>query len=819
MRSTRLLSALLGLAVTAMASNAAFLSPLAQASSTQDTPSELRLGDRQSIRESDLGESELRAAIKDALAKQAASVGATSAVEGQSIVDAPNITPVHVQNTSTWAGLTDYASDLSGRMIIAYLDSRDGAHANGGDSLYVRRSHDGGQTWQAEQRIDNPSGPGTAGFAMNISTDGNGNFYLIWDDTRTTANSQLYSSHSRDGGVTWSTPVLIAPAGDVAFNADIVSGGRIGHVFVVWEDNRVGPLESRIYGMSSFDFGATWSDEVLIDDAGAGFNEGIPVATLVRPNEIMVGWESDRTGGVGDDFMIALSTDGGVNWSADGRLNPDPAGATSLHGADLCSDGNGQVYAMIGQGDGTIWTRTSNNFGRNFAAPIEITGPDFSKLAQPATSLACAFGSTYAVVAFEGGTTAGIGDDDILTVVSKDAGATWSTPQRVNTGVVPETFDAGEVQADVDSQGRMLVAWTDLRTGGFDGFLNYSVDAGTTWQSSDMRFTGGIPSATRTVVLAPQVAGGPTDPAYYGVQTKDRNIFDLVWHDTLAGAPGVYYASAAFEGSKTSMERLAGSNRYNTSVAISGDAFPTAGTASAAVFATGEVFADGLASTPLAGQIGGPVLLVRKNSLPSEVAAEYLRIYDKNPDADVDAYIAGGTAAVAESVAAAIRALDPTITLKRLGGANRNATSVEIAKEIDSLRKAGPKKILLATGANFPDALAAGAVGANTGIEPSTMPVLLTGSTTLDPVVSAYLASVSASVTDVHIFGGTSAVSSAVQAAVDAIGGSTVTRHAGSDRYATAAQVATDFYTGVMAPLAFGLATGENFADALGGGR
>ena len=107
-----------------------------------------------------------------------------------------------------------------------------------------------------------------------------------------------------------------------------------------------------------------------------------------------------------------------------------------------------------------------------------------------------------------------------------------------------------------------------------------------------------------------------------------------------------------------------------------------------------------------------------------------------------------------------------------------------------------PSTVLLATGGNFPDALAAGPAAAKAGGV-----VLLTAGSALAAETSAYL---NTHGTTVYAVGGPAAT--ADPAAVSLVG---------TDRYATAAKVATTFFS---SPTTVGVATGLNFPDALSGG-
>jgi putative cell wall-binding protein len=88
--------------------------------------------------------------------------------------------------------------------------------------------------------------------------------------------------------------------------------------------------------------------------------------------------------------------------------------------------------------------------------------------------------------------------------------------------------------------------------------------------------------------------------------------------------------------------RLAGYDRYVTSVAISASQFQPG--VPVAYIASGLNFPDALSGAPLAGIAGGPVLLTAPDALPDVVAAELQRL---QPERIV---ILGGTAVINPSV-------------------------------------------------------------------------------------------------------------------------------------------------------------------------
>jgi putative cell wall-binding protein len=123
----------------------------------------------------------------------------------------------------------------------------------------------------------------------------------------------------------------------------------------------------------------------------------------------------------------------------------------------------------------------------------------------------------------------------------------------------------------------------------------------------------------------------------------------------LGGASGVSDGVARSLGAYAtsgSVTRLAGADRFSTSVQVSRSAYGAAGSDFAAV-ATGTNFPDGLAGGPMAALLPGPLLLVSPTSLPSSVAAELARL---DPE---KVFVLGGQASVSDAVVNRIRAAVP----------------------------------------------------------------------------------------------------------------------------------------------------------------
>ena len=191
-------------------------------------------------------------------------------------------------------------------------------------------------------------------------------------------------------------------------------------------------------------------------------------------------------------------------------------------------------------------------------------------------------------------------------------------------------------------------------------------------------------------------------------------------------------------------KRLAGTSRFGTAVAIA-DAM---GDPTTVFEATGLNFPDALAGGPAAIKTGGVILLTNGAAQSTETAA-YLTAHPGGTH-----YALGGPAAKA----------DPTAT--SLAGDDRFWTSEAVA--VTFFQSAAT--VGVATGLNFPDALAAGSDLAAKGA-----PLLLvpgTGSLP-EPIAVDLFGRSSAGSTNVLLFGGTASVSDDMASQVGVLAGAT----------------------------------------------
>ena len=138
----------------------------------------------------------------------------------------------------------------------------------------------------------------------------------------------------------------------------------------------------------------------------------------------------------------------------------------------------------------------------------------------------------------------------------------------------------------------------------------------------------------------------------------------------------VYFGSDEIDKELENHIKIIGENRYDTAAKISKAAFNDK--SDAVVLINGKNSSDGLAAGPFASLIDASILLVEKDYTPNETINEIKRLNPKN------VYLIGGTDVVSEKVKEDIQnIIDINLKdIKRIGGVDREETSLLIGKEI-----------------------------------------------------------------------------------------------------------------------------------------
>lgn len=193
------------------------------------------------------------------------------------------------------------------------------------------------------------------------------------------------------------------------------------------------------------------------------------------------------------------------------------------------------------------------------------------------------------------------------------------------------------------------------------------------------------------------------------------------------------------EGKNLTVTRLSGNDRYETSLSIANYMVDNFNVGSEVVVATGEGFPDALSIAPVAASKGMPILLSPKTGLTDSLQ-KYI-----NDQKVTKAFVIGGPGVLSD------RVMQQLPSPERVFGADRFATNIAVLNRFAS--DLTFDKVYVATGENFPDALAGSALAPTTR-----SPIVLT-SNTPGQISKDFILSKISIISKVNVLGGTGAIS------------------------------------------------------------
>ncbi len=204
-------------------------------------------------------------------------------------------------------------------------------------------------------------------------------------------------------------------------------------------------------------------------------------------------------------------------------------------------------------------------------------------------------------------------------------------------------------------------------------------------------------------------------------------------------------------------ERIAGTTAAETAAEIA----RKLGSNQTVILASTLNFPDAMAASAPAAALGIPILLTGRDALPEATQAVFA-------DFQVTKTImVGGDALIAPKLDDPQKGPLAQYGPLRLKGLTKYDTALEIVNYFEQeLQKVyndqGTQKVFIATGANFPDGLAGGALAAKTG-----SPLILIDTFEIKPEVLSWLAGIKDKNPQVYVLGGTGAISEANQELIE----------------------------------------------------
>jgi putative cell wall-binding protein len=551
---------------------------------------------------------------------------------------------------------------------------------------------------------------------------------------------------------------------------------------------------------------APWNDRLVIVDGEIEeppkpWWNGANGFTATRAGSVQGGFD---TTGYGQNEPVGVAVDPGtkiqyntndsqkwlyvVDPGADGIYDGDDTLLRDFSIATYCASGGApcvQDPEGLGFGNGHLF------IGDGAGAEIWEIGPGTDGVFDGVTGDA---GDDVVVDHFD---TASIGQPDpegvdysggSLWIVSNNKGSPLLSNVSTSGAVIQE-FDLSTISA-VDSLGGVTIAPCSTGSGTSAYIVDRGVDNADDVNENDgriyeVRVEGSCSAAGPTPTPTPTPTPVPTaTPTPAGTPT-----------------PTPVPTATPTPAATPTVTRLFGADRYGTAADVSQAIKPSVGGGVNAVYvATGALFPDALAGGPVAAKRGATLLLVKGTEIPPGTQAELTRL---NPQT---IYLLGGPNVVTPAVEDALTTFARSGNVIRLAGADRYDTAAQAVA--DAFPGTAPA-VMVATGQNFPDALAGAAASSHVGI-----PILLVQFQVIPPSTAAQLDRLNPS--QIFIVGGTSAISTSVETQLKQYAG-TVTRRGGADRYGTAIAISQAFFNASSGDHVW-MATGQNFPDALAAG-
>lgn len=223
-------------------------------------------------------------------------------------------------------------------LVVVWSDER---RAGRVFDVFVRRSPDGGVTWEPEQHLSRFSRTAATDIHARprILSDGEDRLWVVWVGVRS-GRSSLYLNRSVDAGRTWTEPMALTGDSQSVFGHSLVRAEN--RLLLIWHDTRT--EHDHVYAVTSSDAGATWTEPARVDHfpVDAPVDASSPTVLLSPDGEAFVAWQDTRNGR--EDIFLARSSDGGRTWAPeDQRMDMDDPGTAVSRFPKLARARDGRI--------------------------------------------------------------------------------------------------------------------------------------------------------------------------------------------------------------------------------------------------------------------------------------------------------------------------------------------------------------------------------------------------------------------------------------------------------------------------------------------
>jgi hypothetical protein len=268
-----------------------------------------------------------------------------TSVDGGAIFSHSTAVSSHVNAVYMQGGIT---VDGGGRLYAAWSMSDGGCMG----TVWLSTSDDNGFSWTPMASI----------FASQCYTGNHVHTTAAGPDSVMVAVSEdqfnhtnIIAVHSTDGGLTFTPNAVTTFTGFQTITAYAASAVRNGRIHMVVNYGETTGSVTNVLYVTSTDWGQTWSAPVSVNDTTAlfttwAYQSGQAPSMAVSPStgNIYIGWADQRAGTDNFEVYLSRSTDDGVTWDSDHRVNevtaPTNQGWTAIALEDL---GGGNENVLV----------------------------------------------------------------------------------------------------------------------------------------------------------------------------------------------------------------------------------------------------------------------------------------------------------------------------------------------------------------------------------------------------------------------------------------------------------------------------------------
>ena len=387
-------------------------------------------------------------------------------------------------------------------IVVAWMGSVALQHV----AIKVKASFDGGQTWSAGTYLAHESSTYTSA-DVSMAFDHSGNLFITYIDSRQSPDSGgVFIRKSTDGGLTFggSSQVISGFADGTKYPLDrpwltITSGGGASPdtLYVTTKPAPWVAPPNRPYFTKSYDNGVTWSAWRNIDTVN------YLVGSLIQAP------------------MAAPAVDSAGQFHC---IYPTYVAAVSLYPR--------YILASLQRG--------ANNFTRSVACTVTGAGT-VDTLAKAGYRLICdpTNNGHYALFSIANLT----GDLDVYFIETRNAGATWTTPVRVNDDPSGNGKMQDLVWSNFDEFGNIITAWRDRRNAPGTGYQQPSEIWGAVKWGDSTAFSANFRISDTIVAYDSLYLSGNGNDFLNVAMAQDT--LSAVWGDVRTGVLNIWFDRCA----------------------------------------------------------------------------------------------------------------------------------------------------------------------------------------------------------------------------------------------------------------------------------